>query len=309
MTALMEAAIDATLYFGRFDLAEAGDRLADLVARAAGGDSDALNTLMVRLEPKLRTVIKARSRGSLGADEIDDVVQDIWVDVWEKKVLGKLATPQGVVPMLAAIARNKTINASKAKAKAGRTHTSDSDVEPSSDSSLRYSHGRITNLGPDAKKVVRRAVTRALAKAKLTPQERVFVSMMFGMTTGGELQVPTKSGHQAAARKAGKTGTDAAVSIWGSRARKKFLQHFCTDKELCALLPAGRERSALTTLPGLLPKSGDYACKGVKDSCMESSVVAFASRVAVLAEGHEQIDEGKAGELVLSWLTEALART
>lgn len=306
---LMEQAVDAVLYFGRFRLEEATEKLVDIVTKAAGGDHDAFSALMQRLDSKLRATIRVRSRGTLNGSDIDDVLQDVWMEVWAKGVLKKLTSPEGVVPLLNAIAKNKAINASKAKARAGAKRTSASDIAPVSIGVTKAGRGG-GQLSAADKKIVRKAVTKALAKAKLKPDERLFVSMLFGTTPGGVLQIPGKqvpgsAQDVARAKRAGRTGADKTISAWASRIKRKFLRHFCTDRDLCDLLPSGRARSQLTKIPGL----GQNACKNVKGSCMDDEVVAFAHMIGALHEGHPQNVEGEADELVLSWLTETLAGT
>jgi len=303
ITDLMEEAVDALLYFGRFDLSEAAEKLADLVTKAAAGDRDAFAALMRRLEPKLRAVIKARSRGSLQPADVDDVLQSVWVEVFEKGVLQKLNSPEGVVPMLNAIAKNMTLNAAQLRARQGATSRR-AAIAPGATGVAKPGRRRGGGqLSSADKKIVRKAVTRGLAKAKLAPDERMFIAMAFGLTPGGEAQLPDYGSDVERAKKVGKTGNDKTLSAWSSRVKRRFLRHFCTDKELCDLLPSGRSRSRTNQIPGL----GQNACKNVKDSCVEDEVVAFAHRLGALTEGHPQNVEGEATELVLSWLTETLA--
>lgn len=299
---LMEQAVDVVLWFGRFRLEEASERLVDLVTRAVAGESDALNTLVTRLEPKLRAVAQTRSRGSLQGADIDNVLQDSWVKLLKPGALNRFADkPEDLIPFLYRIVQNQTLSAITVKSRAERKHRS-LDIDPISPGKAG-TRGSGSRLSQAEKKVVRRAVTRALAKAKLAPQERLFVSMLFGVTTGGEMKLPDYGKDVTRAKLVGVK--EKSISGWTSRTKQKFLQHFCTDKELCDLLPPGRARDKITRIKGL----GQNACKGVGGSCMESDVVAFAHRVLPLVEDHPQIGESEAGELVLSWLTEVLAET
>lgn len=304
MASLMEQAIDATLYFGRFRLEEADRRLADIIKKAAAGDTDAFNSLVIKLEPKLRATARARSRGVLSDDDIDDVMQDAWMEMMKPAVLDKFADdPGGLVPFMHSVVKNKTINMGRAKARAGKTYKH-IGVDPATLGAMKAGRGG-GKLSAAERRIVRKAVTKALAKAKLTPQERMFVAMLFGQG-----DVPEYGGDVAKAGLVGiRTGkthkTVKGVGTWAFKAKRKFLRHFCTDKALCDLLPSGRGRTKVTKIPGL----GAGACKGVEGSCVESDAATFAHRVCLLDEGHPEIDEGDAGELVLSWLTDVLART
>ena len=309
ITDLMEEAVDALFYFGRFRMEEATEKLADTLTKAAAGDSDAFTSLMLQLEPKLRATIKARTHGSLQPSEIDDVMQSVWVEVFEKGLLQKVAGPRNLMALLSTVAKNKAINASKEKAKAGVTHRSTTALGPLSPGVVKAGRGA-SQLSMAQKKIVRKAVTKALAKAKLKPEERLYVSMLFGMDPGGDLHVADYGGDLERAKKAGMTGSDNSISSRATRIKLKFLRHFCTDRELCDLLPPGRARTQITKIAGL----GQNACKGVKDTCMDDEdaddvVTEFAYRIGALSEADPQNVEGDAGELVLSWLTETLAGT
>jgi DNA-directed RNA polymerase specialized sigma24 family protein len=302
----MEQAVDAALFFGRFRLEEASGRLVDLVKRAATGDAGAFNSLIIKLEPRLRATARARSRGSLSDYDIDDVLQNTWMEMMKPGALAKFADkPEGLVPFMHAIVKNKTINMSKAKTRAGKTYRSMGKLVPAAPGVALTGRGR-GKLSAAEKKVVRRAVNRALAKAALTDKERMFIAMLFG----GEDVVPGYGRDVKLAKKVGvETGkthkTVPGVGAWAYKTKQKFLRHFCTDQELCDLLPSGRALTKAVKIPGL----GQNACKGVKDSCTESEVTVFAHRAHLLDEDHPKIDEGKAVELVLSWLTEVLAGT
>lgn len=78
----------------------------EVVARAAAGDPLALRALYDAGRPLVHRV--ARSFAGLGADDVDDVVQETFVRAFRH--LDKLQEPSRFVPWLLTIARNRALS-------------------------------------------------------------------------------------------------------------------------------------------------------------------------------------------------------
>jgi DNA-directed RNA polymerase specialized sigma24 family protein len=289
MSQLVEA-VDATLYFSRFRLAEASESVKSLVAKAVNGDKDAFATLFAKLTPKLKAVIRRKSRGMQETD-VEDVLADVWLGVVSKGLDKHKAKPEGLIPYLVKSVKNRAITAGKKASRYGSTHL---PVQPGA-----IGIAKKGGLSEKEKKVVRAAVTRALAAAKLSKQEKALIVQMFGVA-GNELKLPDYGKDLEIAKAAGVGGKKGSVSSKLTRAKKKFLQQFCTDQALCDLIPSGHRRDLEKKIPGL----GVNVCKDVPGSCVEE----FAAGLLGLTEEDARIEESEAEELVLSWLTEVLAR-
>ena len=58
------------------------EHLARLMARAQQGDSSAYVTLLRAITPRVRQLVRAR-RGLLSESDVEDVVQDVFVRLWD----------------------------------------------------------------------------------------------------------------------------------------------------------------------------------------------------------------------------------
>ena len=293
MNTLAENAIDAHLFFSRYPLVEGSGVIEKLAKRAIAGDMSALGDLVTKLDKNLKATARARGRGSLSNEDVEDVVQDALTKLLEPGQLAKFEKdPGGIVPWLHRTVINATINLRKSKGRRGMTGIS-VDVAPG---------GRGVASGLTRKKmsttkreVVRGAIARAMT-GHFTKAEKAFIMSLFG--GDDEFKMPSKGDAEGAAKAAGRKGTKRAIEAWSSRVKKKFLKALCTDRQLCDLLPSHQG------VTGRVRKNVKYACQGVAGSCVESEIVEFAS---ALTEDGGNLDEGAACELVLSWLQEVLA--
>ncbi len=78
----------------------------DLLRRANGGDRAAYAAFLTEAAPVIRNIVRARYPG--GADEVEDVVQEVLLAIHAKRHTWREADP--VTPWLYAIARYKTVD-------------------------------------------------------------------------------------------------------------------------------------------------------------------------------------------------------
>lgn len=277
-------------------------KLDDLIVKAAEGDSGAFEQLHRKFVGPLTQVAKTKAKGAAKAD-VDDIVQETFLKFFTTelpKFAEKLKT-KGVRATdlrgwLQRVVINAVIDANRKAARKGISHRRIGDDEPAAG---EVAGGSEKHLGERAKKVVRAAYKRALAKAKLKPAERKFIMALFGHT---EFKVPEHGDLTPAAKQAGlgKGKTDKQIGAIANKAKKKFLKFFCTDKELCDLLPSfkgerGRARDVTKKIPGL----GGNICKD--HACEEVEFL-----VGLLGEEYAGFDQGSAQDLVLSWIARNL---
>ncbi|MGR3454632.1 sigma-70 family RNA polymerase sigma factor [Pseudooceanicola sp.] len=81
------------------------DRWGDLLRRANRGDRAAYAAFLTECAPVIRNIVRARAGG---ADEVEDVVQEVLLAVHAKRHTWREADP--VTPWLYAIARYKTVD-------------------------------------------------------------------------------------------------------------------------------------------------------------------------------------------------------
>jgi DNA-directed RNA polymerase specialized sigma24 family protein len=276
--------------------------LADLIAKAAAGNGDAFTRLYNKYSPVLKQAAKGKAKGA-AVSQVDDIVQNTWLKFYEKE-LGKIAKkiadgqkdPGFLVAVLKRSVMNATMDANKKAARKGLSYHA-KGIEPSSAGRPRQEK----KLGVGSRKIIRAAFKRALAKANLKPNERIFIGMLFG---GGEgFAAPKYGSIVPIAKKAGigKGKIDKQVGALANKTKTKFLKHFCNDKELCDLLPhykgkLGRAKTKGVKIPGL----GANVCKDV-GVCTEFFWKLSGDHFIVE-------DESIAEDLVLSWLMGALTQ-
>lgn len=90
------------------------DRFATLMKAAQGGDTEAYVELMRALLPRLRQIVR-RSRGFLGHEDIEDLVQDILLSVHAVRATYDPARP--FTPWLFAIARHRLADGARRHAR------------------------------------------------------------------------------------------------------------------------------------------------------------------------------------------------
>jgi DNA-directed RNA polymerase specialized sigma24 family protein len=278
-------------------------QLDSVILKAAEGDNNAFTTLYNKFIRLLTTVARAKAKGAAKSD-VDDIVQNTFLKFYEKelpKFAAKMKAGErkgaDLVHLLKTAVRNATADANKAAARKGLSHRRIGEFEPSQGAVLGKSE---KHLGARSKKVVRAAYKRALAKAKLKPVERKFIMALFGQT---EFKVPEHGTITAIADKVGLAPgkNQKQLASIALKAKNKFLKTFCTDKELCALLPhfkgeLGRARDVSKRIPGL----GGNICKD--HTCEEVEFI-----VGLLGEEFAEFDQGGAQDLVLSWIARNLS--
>jgi len=290
---LAEAAIDAHLFFSRYPLVEGAGEIEKLAVKAIAGDMAALGDLVTKLDRNLKATARARGRGALSKEDVEDVVQDALTKLLEPGQLAKFKDdPGGIVPWLHRSVMNATFNLRKQKARRGTVGLS---VDVPTGGLGAVSGLTRKKMSATKREIVHGAVKRALA-GHFTKPEQEFILKLFG--SDDDFKMPTKGDAEGAAKEIGRKGTKRAIEAWSSRVKKKFLKALCTDRQLCDLLPSHRG------VTGRVRKNVKYACRGVAGSCVESEIIEFAS---ALTEDNGKLDEGAACELVLSWLKEVLA--
>ncbi|MDF1854002.1 sigma-70 family RNA polymerase sigma factor [Pseudooceanicola sp.] len=100
------------------------DRWGDLLRRANRGEGAAYALFLTECAPVIRNVVRGR-RGDSGADDIEDIVQEVLLAVHAKRHTWREADP--VTPWLYAIARYKTADAGR-KRRTGGTQVPLDDV-------------------------------------------------------------------------------------------------------------------------------------------------------------------------------------
>src|SRR5215468_1887286 len=92
----------------------ADDQFADLIRRVRAGDEDAAAELVRRYEPSIRRVVRVHLRDPRLRRVLDstDVCQSVLASFFVRANLGQyeLDTPDSLLRLLAAIARNKVTN-------------------------------------------------------------------------------------------------------------------------------------------------------------------------------------------------------
>jgi len=287
-------------------LAEADEDLRQLIIKASEKDQAAFSRLY-SMYSKMMTIIARRHAKGRAVNDIDDIVQDVFVKFYEKE-LPKFAqlmqmgqrTPDRLRPTLLSATKNATVDANRKSGFHGSFESPMGGFDPTGQGKLSGEQ-----LGDRAKKVVRAAYKRALAKAQLDVSERKFITLVFGSV---EFKAPKPGEITNAARKAwpvtqaGNPTTKEILNQKANRVKTKFLKFFCTDKELCALLPhfkglLGRARDKSKVLTGL---GAGNACKD--HACEE---LTFLSD---LGEDTASLDQAQAQDVVLSWIAENLPK-
>ena len=87
-----------------------GRRLALLMKAAQQGDADAYTELMQAITPRVRRVV-GRRRGFLGADAVEDLVQEILLSVHSVRATYDPGRP--FMPWLLAITRNRLVDSAR----------------------------------------------------------------------------------------------------------------------------------------------------------------------------------------------------
>lgn len=302
---LVFEAVDEFLAGSRALLAEDDEKLKQLIIKAAEGDNAAFTSIYNKFSRVALGVARSKAKGAAKSD-VEDIVQTTFVKFLGgemKKFAAKLKAGQRKArdfkPLLISIVKHAVIDANKAAGRKGMTHRRIHDVEPSDSPTGSEKH-----LGLKSKRTIRLAFNRALAKAKLTPTERVFIGMLFrGTEPGMGWDVPGHGQIAQIAKKAGlgKGQPTKQIAGLGTKAKKKFLKTFCNDKDLCALLPRfkgrmGRARTKGVKIPGL----GANVCKDVP-TCTEEFVVALYEM-----DDAEWLDEDTACDLLLPWIWSVL---
>ena len=108
-----------------------GDRLALLMKAAQTGDAEAYTELMHDITPRVRRIV-GRKRGFLGADAVEDLVQDILLSVHAVRATYDPGRP--FMPWLLAITRNRLADSARryARRQAHEVIVDDLDVTFSS---------------------------------------------------------------------------------------------------------------------------------------------------------------------------------
>jgi hypothetical protein len=283
-------------------LSKADAQLATTIQKAANKDSAAFTLLYNKYTPMLLRLAKSKAKGAARSD-VEDIVQTVFTKFYEKELpkIAKQITdghkdPGFLVAVLKRSVMNATISANQAAGRKGMSHKRILDVEPSAQGLA----GREKRLGAGSRKIVRAAFKRALAKANLKPEERIFIGMLF--SGPGGFDAPQYGAAAALAQKAGmgKGKSQGQIGALATKAKTRFLKFFCNDKELCALLPhykgkLGRARTKGVKIPGL----GANICKDV-GACTEFFWKLTGDHIIVE-------DESVAEDLVLSWLMGVLS--
>ena len=104
-----------------------GRRLALLMKAAQQGDADAYTELMQAITPRVRRVV-GRRRGFLGADAVEDLVQEILLSVHSVRATYDPGRP--FMPWLLAITRNRLVDSARryARTQAHEVIVDDLDV-------------------------------------------------------------------------------------------------------------------------------------------------------------------------------------
>lgn len=103
------------------------DRLGSLMRAAQTGDAAAYVTLLRDLTPRIRRII-ARQRGFAGAEEVEDLLQDVLLSVHSVRATYDPSRP--FIPWVLAIVRNRLVDGARRYARgSGReVHIDDADV-------------------------------------------------------------------------------------------------------------------------------------------------------------------------------------
>lgn len=84
--------------------------LADLTRRACQGDHAAFEQIHHRVGAGLRRMLLARSGGAAGAEQVEEICQQVWVAVWKAMVEGKYDPSRSAITTFAyAVANNAWI--------------------------------------------------------------------------------------------------------------------------------------------------------------------------------------------------------
>jgi len=86
------------------------EQLRLLMRAAQAGDVDAYRALLTAVSPRIRRIVRAR-RGFLGADDTEDLVQDVLLSV--HAVLATFDPSRPFMPWLLAIVRNRMADAAR----------------------------------------------------------------------------------------------------------------------------------------------------------------------------------------------------
>jgi DNA-directed RNA polymerase specialized sigma24 family protein len=296
MTTVLEA---VSTFLEETRLLESDDKLHQLILKAAEKDAQAFSTLYEKYAKLMLGVARSNARGR-AVNEIDDIVQNVFLKFYEKefakfaeKMKAGKVKPERLRPLLLAATRNATLDANRKSGFRGSIESPMGAYDPK---------GKLKGkrLGEHAKKVVRAAYKRALAKAKLSTEQRKFVMGLFGTT---DFKVPEDSGDiKKVAAKVWPDSSEGSRKSLATRAKARFLQFFCKDEELCKLLPhfkgeLGMARKKSAQLAGLGKGNvcGKHACEEIEF-------------LAALGEDVTGIDQSQAQNLVLSWILENLPK-
>ena len=250
--------------------------LKELVVKATLGNQAALGDLYMRYRKSLFKVARAKANNS---DDAEDAVNDVFLRIAQGKFAGYGQRVQsgekeakGIVPLLMRSVINAVKNAKRSQATrkavsiGGGGDDDDRVVDPAAPEKDE------PGLTTKEREVVRSAVDRAIDQAKLTPQERDYVSLLLKGDDG--LADITELGKQTTlAKKIWPEKKDKTAIVHARRVTDRFLKQFCTDKSLCALLPSGKLRDSKSSFFHAALKP---ACKDVEDSCIETAEFAFS---------------------------------